>query len=238
MDHHDATDNVYALFPGIDTRPFGRANEPPARQPSLADPAWNAEIPTRTLVDDEPPNGTSHADPHPERPGIRRYPPHLRGPIRIAAWVAVALLAGGALALGRSLLITPSDRAPHALASTGHPQPRPTGSRAPTSARRASSHIRAAHKPEQRARAHQRPARPTRAHRPARRPTSASTHTAPTTQSATTTPTTQDSTAGASQPTQPAPATATVASGRTARQPAGPTGLGQQVGGSCDPKCQ
>jgi hypothetical protein len=244
MAQHETPNNVYALFPGIDTRPFGKAIEPGTDHPDLADTAWSAEIPERTLADADdglPFEGADRGEclQDPSRPR-RRLCVRTLG----VYWIGVAMLAGGALAIGRAALTAPSGHPSRAVASTGHPQPRLVLRHASTSVRAPRSVSRARHRPAVQARSTKRMAHPLRrGHSNGMAAPVAVVKSAPTSQPAPAPSTPQGSTSTPSQAIQPTTAADTtnsepVASAGAASQPPGPTGLGQQVGGNCDPQCK
>lgn len=91
LEYDDTSNNVHALFPGIDVTPFGRAADPSG--PS--DNGWSA-IPEPTVVKPQ-----SSAPP-------RRRPGRVRWRALGAGWVAAALLVGGGISVGRTLLAPPT----------------------------------------------------------------------------------------------------------------------------------
>jgi hypothetical protein len=85
VQHDDDPQNVFALFPGIDTAPFGRAADTEA----LSDDGWSAVVkPTIAL---EAVSGAGS--------GARRWPTRAA-----AIWIALALVVGAGIAVGRTLL--------------------------------------------------------------------------------------------------------------------------------------
>lgn len=94
MEYDEAPNNVHALFPGIETAPFGRA----AALDELSDEGWSATPERTLLVDDD------HACDR--RPAAGRgYNPRKAA----VAAVLVALLAGAGLGVG-NVLLTPAGR--------------------------------------------------------------------------------------------------------------------------------
>lgn len=93
MDQHDAPDNVYALFPGIDTKPFGaRASE---AAEVLGGAGWSA-APERTVTDSTPVLARAKQWlPHPLTRTAR---------VRIVGWLALAVIAGAAMSIARGAL--------------------------------------------------------------------------------------------------------------------------------------
>jgi cytoskeletal protein RodZ len=256
MDQQEPPSNVRALFPGIDTTPFGKASDTPPQQPPLSDDGWNTDVPERTITDDdgladdtyqpEPDNEHQHGDPQRRR--------RLRALRPAASWIAVALLAGGALAAGREVLTPTSNPSSHASNSSSHAlsSSRPRRPRRAYDASTPSSH------PRERTRARHQPRHATRkptrtaTHRHPTRPTTGPTvrYTPAVGTPAASTPTTARVDSGApassqtpSQPVNASNATATAAtrpagSPRPASQPAGPTEFGHVVGSNCNPQCR
>lgn len=122
MKSEDNSRNVYALFPGIDTTPFGKL-------PEAGDEGWSA-LPEPSIATDRSrsPN-TGGADPAP--PGHSR----IRRTAALAS-LAVAIIAGAGFAVAHSLFSHPARKSPAISASRGH---RPSARRA------ASTHVRSAH---------------------------------------------------------------------------------------------
>jgi hypothetical protein len=238
MDDSQPPDNVYALFPGIDTRPFGRSDDRPARQGQLADAGWNTEIPERTLSDDRGARDASH----PEQPG--RQMPHrlrvrgFRAVLPASSWITIALLAGVALAAGRALLVEPDRPSSHEVASAGtHRSQRLPSTTTPS---HVTAHQRTRRRPTPRPEQASKNKHPARA--AAGRHETVATKTAAYTQQAIPPPSPGTDSTPVAEPVQTtastSPASASAASSHPISQPAGPGGLGQLVGTNCDPKCQ
>jgi hypothetical protein len=244
VDLDDTSSNVYALFPGIDTTPFGRAEAPEGQQNDACDAGWSADVPDRTLFDEVAVPAELGSPPPVGRQGGSAWGRRRRLALPVGASIALALLIGVALAAGRALLLTPSRHASGAMASAGHMHARDV--QEPSSVNEKVKNTIAIHQtrtPEQkqhRPAGHRgRPSRPR--HQPnvlARSGDVAyapSTGPAPTaTSSYTPTPVEPVSSSAASDSTARAPAS----SDPPVNQPAGPSGLGQQIGTSCDPKCK
>ena len=239
MDQQEPPSNVLPLFPGIDTRPFGTTTEP-VEDPGLADIGWNTDTGQVTLseheatLDQPEPRGVGSAP----SSGHRR---RARTALPASAWLALALLAGGAVAAGHALLSGPTTRVSHRLAVSHH-----------------DNLLSAVDRPRSRQAADKiQPKNPTRArpHRPRAKgghphatPMPANISTTTSAQPAVTyapppsnAPATPTYTAQASE--RPTSTAATVSASsrpasQSASQPAGPTGLGQQVGINCAPKCR
>jgi len=105
VEYDEAPNNVHALFPGIDTTPFGRA----ASLDELSDQGWSA-VPERTIAAEEAVAGGGG------RVG------HGRAVVTVM-WVGLAVLAGAALAGGRAVL-APSARSSSHLAASSVPSRR------------------------------------------------------------------------------------------------------------------
>lgn len=118
MDHDDTADNIFPLFDGLDTTPFGAPKATPAAR---TDHGWSAE-PEPTITDDAP-SGDPTAPP-PATPPRRRLA-RRAGPLplsRAAVWLAAALVSGAALASARSML-APTEPTPRSASPTTHPLP-------------------------------------------------------------------------------------------------------------------
>ena len=100
MEYDEAPNNVHALFPGIDTTPFGRA----ASLDELSDQGWSA-VPERTIAAEE------------AVAGGRGRAGHSRRAVT-AMWVGVAVLAGAGLAGGREVLAPSARSSSHLGASS------------------------------------------------------------------------------------------------------------------------
>jgi hypothetical protein len=92
--------NVYALFPGIDTTPFGDASSSAGSE--LGEAGWSA-VPTRPIAPEH--SGEDGAN----QLGDGSPPVRSRRHARVAlgapvVWMAVALIAGAAFAAGRAML--------------------------------------------------------------------------------------------------------------------------------------
>lgn len=126
MDYEDP-DNVYALFPGIETTPFGHR----AERPEPNDEGWSA-VPERTIADD-PGSGRPSGDECAAAGSVDRYRGTAGrwrvGRARVLALAAIAVLAGGAIGAGHALLST-SRRVP--IATSPRPQLATTPSANPT----------------------------------------------------------------------------------------------------------
>jgi len=99
VEYDEAPNNVHALFPGIDTTPFGRV----ASLDQLSDQGWSA-VPERTIAAEEAVAGDRGRAGHGRRAAT-------------AMWVGVAVLAGAGLAAGRAVL-APSPRPSSHLAAS------------------------------------------------------------------------------------------------------------------------
>jgi hypothetical protein len=104
VEHDDSGDNVRALFPGIDTTPFGRG----ADLAELSDDGWSA-TPEQSVVTDEPLRVTGRLS------GGRGSHVHK---MLVGGMVGVALLAGVGVSLAHSLLSAPAARPPGRATST------------------------------------------------------------------------------------------------------------------------
>ena len=244
MDLDNTSSNVYALFPGIDTTPFATADPSERAGDQPSDAGWSTEVPERVLVDEV----ALPADP----PRLRsvRWAWHptwrhrrVRGFLPASAWVALALLTGVGLAAGRAILITPRRHESGPIASAGRGHPRQV--QATTVVREARTATRANPTRTPSRKHHRRPRHPARSatpphHAAAVQPTQVA-YTPPTDPSPATTssyaPAPVEPVQSSAAPSDPA-APASAASSREGSQPAGPSGLGGQVGNSCDPKCQ
>jgi hypothetical protein len=82
VQHEDDRQNVYALFPGIDTAPFGRA----ADVGGLSDDGWSGTVESTIELG---------SPPRPQRRWTRRA---------VGAWLVVAVSLGAGLAVARALL--------------------------------------------------------------------------------------------------------------------------------------
>lgn len=97
VENQDGTRNVYALFPGIDTTPFGAR---PPDQPEPLDDGWSA-VPARTVAtaDVIEPAGGGDAS------RLRTSGHYWRfARTTPAVWILVAVVAGAAFAAGRAVL--------------------------------------------------------------------------------------------------------------------------------------
>jgi hypothetical protein len=104
VEHDDSGDNVRALFPGIDTTPFGRG----ADLAELSDDGWSA-TPEQSVVVDEPLRVTG-------RPSGGRSR-HMRKMLA-GGTVGLALLVGVGVPLAHFLLNAPGARRPDRVASS------------------------------------------------------------------------------------------------------------------------
>jgi hypothetical protein len=105
VENEDGNPNVYALFPGIDTAPFGAGT---AEDPGDVDDGWSA-VPARTVAADEIAAPADNARAHAKlfSAGLHRRTP--------AIGLGVALLAGAALAVAHAA-ISPAHREPRLAA--------------------------------------------------------------------------------------------------------------------------
>jgi len=113
VDHDDTANNIFPLFDGLDTTPFGAPKATPAAR---TDHGWSAE-PEPTITDDAP-SGDPTAPP-PATPPRRRLA-RRAGPLplsRAAVWLAAALVSGAALASARSML-APTEPTPRSASPT------------------------------------------------------------------------------------------------------------------------
>ncbi len=120
MAHEDSSDNVFGLFPGIDTAPFGAGRGSESSESSVTDDGWSA-TPEPTVTDEANlDGGAGYAATHPDtcareahhRPGASA--PALR-------WLAVAVLAGGLIAVARVVLSpTSSSKSPTLMSNVPH----------------------------------------------------------------------------------------------------------------------
>jgi len=106
VENRDGNPNVYALFPGIDTAPFGATA---GEDPGGADDGWSA-VPARTVAADEiaAPAGSIRARAKLSRVGLQRRTPAI-------GLVGLALLVGAALAVAQTA-ISPAHREPRLAA--------------------------------------------------------------------------------------------------------------------------
>lgn len=117
MDSKDKSGKVYALFPGIDTTPFG--GSPVTVEPG--DDGWST-VPERTIAGDVPPGTSGGAsasavvDPAESHRSIRRA-------VSLATAV-VAIVIGAGFAAAHALLAEPASKSPAASAHRGR---RPAG---------------------------------------------------------------------------------------------------------------
>lgn len=113
MDSEDKSGNVYALFPGIDTTPFGKT-------PEAGDEGWSA-LPEPTITTDDEPRQSGSGD-----SGVaRRAPRGGIGRIAAVASLAAAVIAGAGFAAAQGLLSHPTRKSPTVSASRGsRPSPR------------------------------------------------------------------------------------------------------------------
>lgn len=112
MSPGEPPDNVYPLFSGIDTTPFG-----PTSQEAATDDGWST-TPEANVTDDNAANDSSQRRPFAGSRGSRRRRQATRLP-RPTGWIALALLAGVGLASARQILQTgPTARPAHP--SSGH----------------------------------------------------------------------------------------------------------------------
>jgi hypothetical protein len=101
VEYDETPNNVHALFPGIETAPFGRA----AALDELSDEGWSTTPEPTLAVEDQPGD---------RRPAAaRRYSPRM-APM---AAVLIAVLAGAGLGAGRALLTPAGRRGSHYTAS-------------------------------------------------------------------------------------------------------------------------
>ncbi|MGH2909899.1 MAG: hypothetical protein ACRDK8_11430, partial [Solirubrobacteraceae bacterium] len=143
MENEDSTpDNVYGLFPGIDTTPFGAST--PA---TGADHGWSATPePTIADADDQRPSDVSPAAGDPRRLAHDKRA-HLLS--RAAVWMLVALLTGGALAAAH-VMLSPAGSTPHSASLTTHVPPASSYRAAAPAKTPSSSHVRVARRPSHR----------------------------------------------------------------------------------------
>jgi hypothetical protein len=121
----DDNGNVYALFPGIDTTPFGPENS--SDYLDVSDDGWSA-VPKRTITYDHATSGAVDRAAS-VRGRLRRPASH---PAPATVGVAVAILVGAGIGVGRDVLsgtTTPTNTARHQPADRS-----PTGPMHPTTA--------------------------------------------------------------------------------------------------------
>lgn len=119
MDHDDTANNIFPLFDGLDTTPFGAPKATPAAR---TDAGWSAE-PEPTITDDtflEDPSAPGLPAPQVRRRGRRAGVLHLS---RAAVWLAAALVSGAALASTRAMLLPTGATPRHASPTTHLPPP-------------------------------------------------------------------------------------------------------------------
>lgn len=235
--HDDRPNNLYALYDGIDTTPFGRSS--PDRS-EHSDEGWSA-IPKRTIATDPPPDYDHDGfDPAPSQQSMdrRQRRPRGRNAIR-GLWIAAALACGASFAAGSAILTpTPTTRRVTASAvahapgsavrephrTTLHPEPKPRASgaarknrsRAPSRARHSSPSAR----PRRSARPVPTPVSTPMPAAPAQTTTVIATAPSSTHQQATSAPTSPSAGHGAAAPSP---------------QPAGPTGQVALIGAGTSP---
>ena len=109
MEQDETPNNVYALFPGIDTAPFGVAETEERVPPLQADEGWSA-VPERSIT-----VGHGDEDDLGEPLPSRRVSLERRSWVpasRPFLWVAAALAAGAAIAAGQAV-VDQRSAAPH-----------------------------------------------------------------------------------------------------------------------------
>lgn len=240
MEDEDTTHNVYALFPGIDTTPFGGTSRV---EPESGDEGWSA-VPQRTISTTDQPLVETPADSSAATGDPRRIlHSERRRPLAAGTallWIAIAVGAGVAFAAGRDLIAQPARQhrlvvfrpsRPVEVAPPIRPEQAATKP-APRETRRVTQRRSLRHTNPTTTRAQ------TRARHPLPTPESPPLETASvsavTSQRASTVPSATSTEVGYAR-------TASAESSRSfssPSEPVGPAGPGYVIGSNCNPKCQ
>jgi hypothetical protein len=146
MEPQEPSDNVYSLFPGIDTAPFGGSAGLSADATGLTDDGWSA-TPERTIAEATGLRSESLNE-HP-RSGFRG---HRRLGVPSVRWLLVGIGVGAAIAAAAAIVFPAGDHSAHRIEAA------------------VSHHARAVHKPGAKRESHHAHHRARRHHVVARRP--------------------------------------------------------------------